>query len=322
MNQLFLGLVFGIVSSASLTKAESLAWPKEVVIKLQSKNPQQALCNSPLGIQSQQACSAFKKSKNLSQQKAPTVTLKEGILFLTDGRRTLQLKRTATPTQFEINNKIVDLANHRTFEGLHKAISTLTPKVALRSFWINTAEAQWLPGEETVYDLMSYYAHQVVSSTSDLETCKAAQEFTKQCSVNIEKSPDITLFRHFLEKLSEGKAFSAEDKRMFSNSAENLRYELYRMRKLTVGFDKKTDALLGCPSTRPAPGRSAANDVIECAKSLESGMKDIAELPALVDQLDKESAAKVEDIKKETNSLTQKPSSNNTTGSRKSEGTR
>ncbi|MFV8258094.1 hypothetical protein ACNQKP_09815 [Bdellovibrio bacteriovorus] len=322
MNQLFLGLIFGIVSSAAISKAESLTWPKEVVTKLQAKNPQQALCNSPLCIQSQQACAAFNKNKNLNQQKAPTVTLKEGLLILTDGRRTLQLKRTATPTQFEINNKIIDLADHRSFEILHKAINALTPKVAMRSFWINTAEAQWRPGEETVYDLMSVYAHQVVTSTSDLETCKAAQEFTKQCAVNIDKSPDTKLFKHFLDKLSEGKAFSAEDKRMFSNSAEILYVELYRMRKLTAGFDKKTDALLGCPSTRPAPGRSVANDVIECAQSLESGMQDIAGLPALVAQLDKESAAKIEDIKRDTSALTQKSSPNSPQKSKRSEGTR
>lgn len=325
MNQLFLGVFVTLVSSLSFAKPSAkiaeATWPKEIVSNLQAKNPYQAFCKEPAGVQTARSCQAFSKLKD-SKQKWPKATISEGIITLNDGKRTVQLKRTKEATRFEINNKVIDLANHRDGQSLYRAIAELTPKVAKGSFWMNAAYAEWYPEDATTYDLMSVAAHQIVSSTSDSETCKAAYEFTKQCAVNIDTHSENTLFRHFANKLSDGSSFSPDDQRMFLSSIENLRYELYRMRNLTKGFDKKTDALVNCPSRfSSTKNTSAANDVIECAKTLEDGIRDMQVLQDVVEAT--HVTEKMNEVKAEVQTYTNKPTSGKTSPAvKKAEGTR
>lgn len=322
MNYLFLGSLITFVSSVCFAH-QTPTWPKEVVHKLKSKDPQNAICTSSgLGLQTKAACSAFSKDTESSGKKWPTVTLKNGNITLSDGTRTIEIKRTDVPTRFEINNKTVELAEHRNFQSLHRAISSSLPKVAVRrSLWINSAQAQWSEEGMTVYERMARAAHFLISATSDQEACEAAHKFIKACAVNIEEDPDVTLFKHFTNKLAQGRKLTADDKRMFTASLETLRYSLFKMRNLTAGFDKKTDALLACPSVSQAQNRSAANDVIDCAQRLEGGIEDMGELSGVLEQMKPETASHIADVKKELEDLN-KTSSPTADSVKKAKGTR
>ena len=321
MNQLLLGTFVILVSSLSFAnssaKVAGAAWPREIVSKLQSKNLYHAFCASPAGIQTSRSCKAFSKLTD-SKLQWPKATISDGVITLNDGKRSIKLKRTKEVTQFEINHKVINIADHRDGQSLYRAIAEVTPKIAVHSLWMNIAYAEWYPGEATTYDLMSVAAHQLVSATSDAETCNAAHEFAKQCAINIDTHPESGLFNHFLKKLSKAGTLSKDDKRMFLSSIESLRYELVRMRNLTKGFDKKTEALVNCPSlVDSTKNSSGAEEVINCAKNLEAGIGDMNALEEFVEST--VINEKITEIKAEIQTYTQKgmnSSSSNSDGVR------
>jgi hypothetical protein len=254
-----------LLVSTSAYAAVPIKWSETLVKNLNTKTLRQAFCEKNVGYRAQAGCDAFSKEKAILDQKVSSARVEGSSLFITVGKRTVEIKATADTNIFEINRKTIDLKNYTKPADLVKALQATFPKLANGSLWMNAAYAQ-----ETPLELMSGAASLMLYSTSDQNWCSYAEKFVRACNSNLSEAPEKTQWENITKKIANRQVLNSDDLRWLDDDEQNLRVLAYQMRKVVAELNRADaqSALKLCPSYTVPALANAQEDVRKCDKIL------------------------------------------------------
>lgn len=230
--------VLAQVFTASAFAAQNPAWPKAMVNDLKTKTLQQTFCENSPGFETKAACDFFGKDKKALSQKLVSVSVNGAVLTLNDGKRTVEIKRLNDDLQFEINKKIIDVREYRQPAQLFAAIEKALPKVATRSLWLNSANAEEI--DSPVYTLMARASGWATLNAIDDSACSSIDDFIKACEVNINSETELGKYKDGLlkpaQKLIDDKELNDWEFRTAIADLDVIAVKVHKMKSLTFGL--------------------------------------------------------------------------------------
>ncbi len=276
-----------LIFSCSSFAATPLKWSETMVKDLRTKTLTQVFCETNPGYQTKASCDYFKKNKMSLDERVTEVNVEDSSLFVTVGKRRIEIERTADAAQFIVNRKVIDLKKFRDPAALVKALHAAFPKVASGSLWMNSAYAQ--QEDLTTYEVMERAATLMLQSSFDQSWCKDAASFVKACNVNLSTAPEKSQFDMITGKIRNKKTLNSDDWRWLQADVDNFRFMIYKMQKLGTSLSKSEtqNYLKSCPSTNRPALENAKADMEKCEKILTLKSLLLKEIPPEVENQQK-----------------------------------
>lgn len=280
MIRTFLPVTFLFSTVAIAASNPTPTWSKSLVNDLKTKTIGQTFCEGKPAFENRSLCDHLKKNQKSYSAKLKTVVLDGEVLSISDGKITVEFKRTSDPLKFEINRKIIDMGELREPGQLEDALAKVLPRVAAaRSLWINSAVAQE-PTDYPVPDSSDMSSYAVVYRTSigivhdsiRQDYCGAVKSLMVACEQNIDNLPGTLQFSDSLTELKEGRIQNSKNPylRWLESNPQDFAVSLYYMEWLMKRLEPSQvrARLKVCPAYFSESKGGAEGDVDVCIKKL------------------------------------------------------
>lgn len=291
MTYLFLILIvpFG------LSKQRIPDFKPYVFSDLKNKTAEQAFCSNSKNFQLKLACDEIKKSDEKLNWIIPDVEITSKTSFKIRSRTGfVNVERGSMMTEFIINRKKINLADHTTILSLRDAIVQTLPKVAHFSFWMSKAYAQSQPNQGLTYDQVAMAISLLLKSNQNEEICSAAINLARVCVDFPKESVGSRSLTGIIEKINKrmmtlNPMSTAQEKlamrmtkleRVLFDGAHSLfKSELLMLSQGLNGAFVVSDQLKACPSVEKEEGKTAKDDVGSCQKALGDALIQLEKYP-------------------------------------------